>query len=209
VTPARLLIATGSKHKLSELRALLDLPATDFVSLADVGLADDAPEVGVTFDQNACAKALWYAARSGLPTLADDSGLEVDALDGQLGVRTRRFASDDPTDEENNEHLLDLLGGFPAEDRTARYRCVLAFAEPTANGGAEVVETTLGTFEGRIAAEPRGGGGFGYDPIFEPAQEPIGGRTVAQLTPEEKNARSHRGQAARAMRERLISRGWA
>lgn len=203
-----LLVATTSAHKLAELRALLDLPATDLRSLADVGLGEPPPEVGATFEQNACAKALWYAAHSRLPTIADDSGLEVDALDGQPGVKTRRFAGDNPTDEQNNDHLLDLLSGFPAEDRSARYRAVLAFAQPTADAGAVIEESTVGVFEGRIAFEPRGSGGFGYDPIFEPADEPVGGHTVAELSSEEKNAVSHRGQAARAMRERLLVRGW-
>jgi XTP/dITP diphosphohydrolase len=204
----RLLVATSSAHKLSELRALLDLPATDLVSPADVGLGEPPPEVGSTFEQNACAKALWYSARSGLPTLADDSGLEVDALDGRPGVRTRRFAGEDATDAQNNEHLLNTLGGFLAEDRTARYRAVLAFAEPTGDGGSVVRETTAGVFEGRITFEPRGAGGFGYDPVFEPATERAGGRTVAQLSPAEKNAVSHRGKAARAMRELLVARGF-
>jgi XTP/dITP diphosphohydrolase len=204
----RLLIATGSKHKLGELRSLLDLPWTDIVSLADVGLADEADEVGVTFEQNACAKALWYAKWSGLPTLADDSGLEVDALGGRPGVHTRRFAGEDPTDQQNNDLLLQMLDGAPPDERTARYRCVLAYAEPKDSGGAIVNETSVGIFEGRIASAPRGSGGFGYDPIFEPAEEPVGGRTVAQLSADEKNARSHRGQAARRMRELLIARGY-
>ena len=204
----RLLVATSSAHKLSELRALLDLPSTDLVSPTEVGLNEPPPEVGATFEQNACEKALWYAAHSRLPTLADDSGLEVDALGGRPGVHTRRFAGVDPTDAENNEHLLNLLGGFPAEDRTARYRAVLAFAEPTAEGGSAVRDTTSGVFEGRIALEVRGVGGFGYDPIFEPAGQPVGGKTVAQLSAQEKNAISHRGQAARAMRELLVERGW-
>jgi XTP/dITP diphosphohydrolase len=201
-------VATSSAHKLSELHALLDLPNTDLLSPTDVGLTEPPPEVGATFEQNACEKALWYAARASLPTLADDSGLEVDALDGQPGVHTRRFAGEDPTDAENNEHLLSLLAGFPAEDRSARYRAVLAFAEPTNEGGSIVVETSSGVFEGRIALEARGDGGFGYDPIFEPAGEPAGGRTVAQLRPEEKNAISHRGKAARAMRQALVERGY-
>ena len=205
----RLLIATGSSHKLGELRALLDLPDTELVSLGDIGLADDAAEEGDTFEANAKAKALWYVERSGLPTLADDSGLEVDPLGGLPGVRTRRFAGDDPTDEQNNMQLLRLLDGRPPDQRTARYRCVLVYAEPNDDVGAVVMETAVGGFEGRIADAPRGTGGFGYDPIFEPTEEPVGGRTVAQLRVDEKNARSHRGQAARAMRARLIERGYA
>ena len=201
----RLLIATGSRHKLDELRALLELPGTELVGLADVGLADDAPEEGTTFAANAVFKARWYADRSGLPTLADDSGLEVDFLHGAPGVRTRRFAGEAATDEQNNAHLLALLEGVAPSARGARYRCVLALAEP--GPGERDVVTTTGIFEGRIALAPRGSNGFGYDPIFEPASEPIGGRTVGELSSDEKNRRSHRAQAARAMRETLIERG--
>ncbi|HVM30068.1 MAG TPA: RdgB/HAM1 family non-canonical purine NTP pyrophosphatase [Candidatus Limnocylindrales bacterium] len=199
----RLLVATGSQHKLDELRELLELPATELVSLADLGLAGDAPEDGETFEENARFKALWYARLSGLPTLADDSGLEVDHLDGRPGVRTRRFAGEDATDDQNNMHLLRLLAGVPPEQRGARYRCVLAFVGPD-----DVVEVSDGSLEGRIALEPRGAGGFGYDPIFEPADEPIGGRTVGQLTPAQKNAISHRAEAARAMGRLLRDRGY-
>ena len=121
--------------------------------------------------------------------------MEVDALGGAPGVRTRRYAGENATDEENNAKLLRELAGVEAERRTARYRCVLAFVDPSQP------EPVLrdGTLEGRIATVPRGTGGFGYDPIFEPEGEPPGGRTVAQLTPQEKNAISHRGAAARAM----------
>jgi XTP/dITP diphosphohydrolase len=204
----KLLIATGSKHKFGELRTLLALPSTELLSLADAGLSDDAPEVGETFEQNAEAKALYYAQRSRLPTLADDSGLEVDALGGQPGVRTRRFAGENPSDDENSAHLLQVLGDVPADRRTARYRAFLAYAEPTAERQARVLETAVGVFEGRIAFAPRGSGGFGYDPIFEPAEEQSGGRTVGELSADEKNARSHRGMAARAMREKLVARGF-
>jgi XTP/dITP diphosphohydrolase len=196
-------VATGSPHKLDELRELLDLPRIDLLSLADLGLAGDAPEDGDTFEENARFKSLWYARLSGLPTIADDSGLEVDALDGRPGVRTRRFAGDDASDEQNNSHMLSVLDEVPPERRTARYRCVLAYAEPN-----EVLEVTNGTLEGRIALEARGEGGFGYDPIFEPADEPVGGRTVGQLTPAQKNAISHRAEAAREMRRRLLRLGY-
>jgi XTP/dITP diphosphohydrolase len=200
----RLLVATGSRHKFGELRDLLDLANTDLVSLADLGLADSADETGSTFEENARLKALHYAGLSGLPTLADDSGIEVDALGGRPGVRTRRYAGADATDAANNAKLLEELAGFFGPDeRTARYRCVLALAEDDA-----VVEQTVGTFEGRIAFEPRGTGGFGYDPIFEPLTAAPGGRTVGEMSASEKNAVSHRAQAARAMRERLIARGY-
>lgn len=199
----RLLIATGSRHKFEELSALLDLPATDLFALADLGLSDSAVEDGTSFEQNATIKALHYCALSGLTTLADDSGIEVDALDGRPGVWTRRFAGPDATDEQNNVLLLTELEGVPPTDRTARYRCVLVLSE-----GDALLETTTGVFEGRIAAAARGTAGFGYDPIFEPAGEPPGGRTVGQLSAHEKNAISHRAKAARQMRGRLIARGY-
>jgi XTP/dITP diphosphohydrolase len=203
VSRRRLLIATGSRHKFAELVALLDLPAAELLSLADVGLTDSADEPGETFEANATGKALHYARLSGLPTLADDSGLEVDILGGRPGVRTRRYAGPSATDADNNELLLAELADEPPAARTARYQCVLALAE-----GDNVVEVSRGSFEGRIAGAPRGTGGFGYDPIFEPAGEPVGGRTVGQLTAAEKNAISHRAQAARAMRELLVRRGY-
>jgi XTP/dITP diphosphohydrolase len=201
----RLLIATGSRHKLDELRALLDLPGTELLGLADVGLTDSADETGSTFEENATIKARHYAGLAGLPTLADDSGLEVDALGGRPGVQTRRYAGPSASDEQNNAKLLAELASVAPDARTARYQCVLVLVEEYGNVAAQ----TRGTFEGRIALEPRGGGGFGYDPVFEPADEPAGGRTVGQLTPEEKNAISHRAKAARAMRSVLVSRGFS
>ncbi|MEA2623216.1 MAG: XTP/dITP diphosphohydrolase [Chloroflexota bacterium] len=210
----RILVATRSRHKLDELRALLTLPGTDLVSLDDVGIEDEAVEDASTFRGNAILKARFYAARSTLPTLADDSGLEVDALDGAPGVRTRRYAGPDPTDAENNAKLLAALDGLPPERRTARYRCVLAYVDPgdvspdrAQRHRLPAVVTRSGRFEGRIAAAPRGAGGFGYDPIFEPAGEPAGGRTVGQMSSEEKNRVSHRAKAARAMSRYLHARG--
>jgi XTP/dITP diphosphohydrolase len=203
----RLLIATGSAHKLAELRAVLDLPNTEVVSLSDFGLTADSPEDGAMFADNAAFKARWLAERSGLPTLADDSGLEVDALGGRPGVRTRRYAGPDATDADNNALLLHELDGVPAPERTARYRCVLVLAEPKSERAPEFTQAE-GVFEGRIALVPRGDGGFGYDPIFEPEFEPAGGRTVGQMTADEKNAVSHRAQAARAMGALLRERGY-
>jgi XTP/dITP diphosphohydrolase len=200
----RVLVATRSRHKLDELRSLLHLEDTEIVALDDVGLADEPVENAATFRGNAILKARYYAERSGLPTLADDSGLEVDALNGSPGVRTRRYASENATDEENNAKLLAALADLPADRRTARYRCVLAYLDPfdgarQARGKPSHVVTRSGTFRGRIATEPRGANGFGYDPIFEPADEAPGGRTVGQLSAEEKNRISHRAEAARAM----------
>ena len=198
-----LVVATRSPHKLGELRQLLHLSRTRLVSLDDVGVGEEAPEDGDTFEANALFKARYYAELSGLPTLADDSGIEVDALGGMPGVRTRRYAGEQATDEDNNVKLLAALRGLPPGRRGARYRCVLAFVEP-----ARHATVRRGTFEGRIADGPRGTGGFGYDPIFEPAWEPPGGRTVGLYSAQEKNRVSHRAAAARAMRRVLIQRGY-
>lgn len=203
-SPSRkLLVATGSRHKLDELRHLLDLPGTDLLSLADLGLTDSAVEDGATFEANARLKAVHYSRLSGMPTLADDSGIEVDALDGRPGVFTRRYAGPDATDEQNNDRLLEELAGLPAERRGARYRCVLVFIDD--NGHEEV---TTGTLEGSIALGPRGSNGFGYDPLFEPLAQVGAGRTVGEMSTAEKGQISHRAQAARSMRELLIARGY-
>ena len=199
-----LLIATGSAHKLAELSEMLDLPNTDLVSLADVGLSDTAEETGLTFLANAEIKADHYASLSGLPTLADDSGIEVDHLDGRPGIFTRRYAGPDANDAQNNEKLLGEMAGVDPAGRTGRYRCVLVLVDRSRGLRLEAD----GTFEGRVALAPRGGSGFGYDPIFEPATEPIGGRTVGELSPQEKNAISHRAIAARAMRALLVANGY-
>ncbi|HUR16258.1 MAG TPA: RdgB/HAM1 family non-canonical purine NTP pyrophosphatase [Candidatus Limnocylindrales bacterium] len=200
----RLLIATGSAHKLAELSEMLDLPNTDLVSLADVGLSDTAEEIGHTFLENAQIKADHYAQLSGLPTLADDSGIEVDYLDGRPGVFTRRYAGPDATDADNNDKLLAELSGVEPSRRTGRYRCVLVMVDSSIGLRLEAD----GTFEGQVALAPRGTEGFGYDPIFEPSTEPSGGRTVGQLSPQEKNAISHRAIAARSMRAQLIAKGY-
>ncbi len=201
----RLLLATRARHKVAELQELLDLDGVVLVTPDEVGIEGEPVEDADTFEGNAAIKARYYAERSGLPTLADDSGLEVDALDGRPGVFTRRYAGDDPTDLENNAKLLHELDGLPAERRGARYQCVLAFIDPAA-GGEAVFRS--GAFEGRIAMGPRGSGGFGYDPIFEPESEAPGARTVGQMSAQEKHALSHRGKAARAMAEYLKEEGW-
>lgn len=198
----RLLVATHSAHKLAELRALLALERCELVSLDDLGIADDPDETGETFETNARIKARFGARRTGLPTLADDSGLEVDALGGGPGVRTRRYGGPAATDLDNNLKLLAALDGLPPERRGARYVCVLALALPGAGAGerdAVPIRSARGTTRGRIATAPRGGSGFGYDPIFEPAGEPPGGRTFGLWSAAEKHAVSHRGRAARRM----------
>ena len=206
----RLLVATRSAHKLRELRELLSLERTDLVSLDELGIEGDPVEDGVTFETNAAIKARFGLRASRLPTIADDSGLEVDALGGGPGVRTRRYAGEDATDEANNAQLLRALDGLPPEQRGARYVCVLALALPGGEGlrGGIAPLTTRGTCRGRIATAPRGTGGFGYDPIFEPASEPPGGRTLGLWTPDEKHAISHRARAARRMAVRLADLGF-
>jgi XTP/dITP diphosphohydrolase len=170
------------------------------VSLDDLGIADEPVEDGLTFETNARIKARFAARATGLPALADDSGIEVEALGGRPGVHTRRYAGPDATDAQNNAKLLEELTGVPVQGRGARYVCVLALAlvDPAGPGGLRLIERR-GTARGRIAFEPRGSGGFGYDPLFEPARERAGGRTFGQYAPAEKAAISHRGRAARRM----------
>lgn len=206
----RLVIATGSEHKLRELREVLRLRRGELVSLADLGVDGDPVEDGATFETNAAIKARFGVRATGLPTLADDSGLEVDALGGGPGVRTRRYAGEDATDQDNNAKLLLELAGLASALRGARYVCVLALALPGDAGGrgGQPVTFARGTCRGRIAVAPRGTGGFGYDPIFEPASEAAGGRTLGLWTPAEKNAISHRARAARRIAPRLAALGF-
>jgi XTP/dITP diphosphohydrolase len=203
--PPRVLLATRSAHKLRELSELLGPADIELVSLDDVGIPDEVDETGSTFETNARLKARAYARLSGLATLADDSGIEVDALAGGPGVRTRRYAGEHATDAQNNAKLLAALAGLPPGRRGARYVCVLAVVRPWVVGprGGPLVVLSRGTCRGRIADAPKGNRGFGYDPIFEPAAEPVGGRTLGLYSPEEKHAISHRARAARRMAGRL------
>jgi XTP/dITP diphosphohydrolase len=200
----KLLVATRSAHKLSEIRAILGaVPGVEVLGLVEAGIphdpAEDALEPHDTFEANALSKARWFHELSGLPAVADDSGLVVDALGGEPGVRSKRFAPGDEQgearDRANNRHLLSRLAGLPAEARTARYVCAVALV-----GTSEGPVVLRGEAEGRILDEPRGRGGFGYDPLFF---DPGLGRTFAEVAPEDKNARSHRGRAFRALADRL------
>jgi XTP/dITP diphosphohydrolase len=209
----RLVIATRSTHKLRELADLLHLDRAVLLTLDDLGVPGEPMEDGQTFEANARIKARFAAAATGLPSLADDSGIEVDALAGGPGVHTRRYSgpdATDATDATNNAKLLAALEGLPPERRGARYVCVLALALPGAPGPRGGLPFILrrGTCRGRIAAAPRGTGGFGYDPIFEPAAEPWGGRTLGQYSAKEKHAISHRARAARRMLPVLRERGF-
>jgi XTP/dITP diphosphohydrolase len=197
----RLVIATTNPHKVEEFRGLLAGLPFELVSLTDVGVAADVEETGATFAENAIIKAVAYAELTGLPALADDSGLEIDAMDGAPGVYSARWAGPDVTYAARNRMLVERLAGLPDEQRGARYRCAIAVAEPP-HGLLGVV---AGTLEGRIAEAPAGYGGFGYDPIF---LVPDKGRTVGQMSAEEKSRISHRARAALAARpllERLAS----
>ena len=196
-----ILVATTNPGKVRELRAMLDADV-EWTSLADFPGIGEVKEDGATFAENARKKATEYAKATGLWTLADDSGLVVDALGGAPGVNSARFSgerakgSDRKTiDRRNMEKLLSLLMGVPMEKRTARFVCCLCLAGPE-----KVLLETQGTVEGLIAAEPAGTGGFGYDPVFF---VPALGRTVAQLSDEEKNAISHRGHAMRKLKPLL------
>jgi XTP/dITP diphosphohydrolase len=197
-----LVFATRNPGKLVELRALL--PGIEVLTIADAEarLAIAIPDVvedADTFAGNAIKKAREVAAATGLPALADDSGLEVDALGGAPGVYSARYAGDHGGDAANNAKLLAALAGVPAEQRTARFRSVLALADPAGPLGAEVI-TAEGTAEGIVLAAPRGTGGFGYDPLFF---FPPLGQTFAELGVGPKNDLSHRARAMRALAPRL------
>ena len=196
----RLLVATRSRGKQVEFRVLLAPLRCEIVFPDDIGITrsaeEDALEQHETFEENARAKAAWFAARSGLPTVADDSGLEVEALGGEPGVRSKRFAGREGPDHlvtaANNDVLLARLSGVPPSARRARYRCVLVRHDPATH--AEIV--TVGTTEGRIAEALQGSGGFGYDPLFVSNEL---GVTFGAASRAAKDAVSHRGRAAAAM----------
>lgn len=184
-----LLVATGSAHKLAELQRLFAELPLRLVTLPDLSITAEAPESGATFEENALQKAHFYAAASGAWTLADDSGLEVDALNGAPGVHTRRYAGPNATDQQNYEKLLRELHGIPRERRSARFVCCMALVDPVQ--GAKPPRTFRGERRGHITDAPRGTAGFGYDPIFE-----VEGRTMAERDAAEKDRLSHRGAAA-------------
>jgi XTP/dITP diphosphohydrolase len=209
----KLLVATRSTGKMREIRRILGAtPGLTVLDLDEAGFPPDSAEEDLepygTFEENARSKARWFFERSGMPTVADDSGIEVDALRGAPGVRSKRFAPDatdeagglegQALDDANNRYLVARLGGVPPEERTARYVCVAVLLQE----GAEPI-VVRGEAPGVIVDEPRGSGGFGYDPhVLDPEL----GRTFAELSGDEKDARSHRGAAFRALSERLRER---
>ena len=196
MTSRRVVVATKNRGKLEESRAALEVPGWEFVPGDELGAAPDVEETGETFLANALLKAEAYAEYFTLPALADDSGLEVDALAGAPGVRSARYAGEDASDADNNVRLLAELSPLGEGPWPARFRCVMTLV-----GVADTPVIAQGTCEGRILEAPRGAGGFGYDPLFEPAATP--GRTMAELSTDEKNAISHRGAALAALRAML------
>ena len=191
----KLLIATSNRGKAIEYRQIFsDLPI-ELLTLADKGISEIVEEQYYTYAENALHKALSYAEISHVITLADDSGLEVDALNGQPGITSARYAGKEASDKQRVTYLLGKLGGIPWERRTARFKCVIAICLPTGKSGI-----FMGECEGFIGLEPKGVNGFGYDPIF---YFPDMQQTMAELSSELKNRISHRALAAQKAREML------
>jgi XTP/dITP diphosphohydrolase len=192
----QILIGTTSPDKLREILQILGGVPVKLLKPRDQGRLPVVEEDGLTFHENACKKALTLACHFHIPVIAEDSGLEVDCLGGRPGVYSRRYSGPEGTDEENNLKLLAELESTPTEQRTARYRCVVALASPS-----ELLMVADGTCEGRITEFPAGMGGFGYDPLFF---YPPFGKTFAEVEPRLKNQVSHRARALRQFRESLV-----
>jgi len=188
-------LATRNRRKIDELERILVGPRVAVRTLEDFPGCPEVREEGTTFEANAATKALAVARYTGQPALADDSGLEVEALGGAPGVRSARYAGEEADDQANVAKLLEALREVPDGARRARFVCVVALALPDGR-----VETFRGTVEGSVGREPRGSAGFGYDPVFYPLGER---RTFAEMRDDEKDAVSHRGRALRAARRRL------
>lgn len=191
----KVVFATGNENKLREIRQITQGMDIDIVSMKDAGYYTDVEETGSSFEENAYLKASAIAAKCHLPTLADDSGLEIDWLGKEPGIYSSRYMGEDTPYPVKNAELLRRLEGVPDEQRTARFVCAVCYVRP--DGSSETVRATM---EGRIAHEIAGTNGFGYDPIFFLPEK---GCTSAQLSPEDKNLISHRGKALRMMRDIL------
>lgn len=191
----RIVFATGNVGKMREIRMIMEDMGMEILSMKEIGINPDIVEDGTTFTENAIIKAKAVAALTDAIVLADDSGLEIDALNKEPGIYSARYMGEDTSYRIKNANLIERLEGVPDEKRTARFVCAIAAVLP--NG--ELL-TTLGTVEGRIGYEEKGTNGFGYDPIFF---LPEFGCTSAELTDEQKNEISHRGKALRAMKELL------
>ncbi len=191
----KLIFATGNENKMREIREILAGRGYEILSMKEAGIDIDVEENGKTFSENALIKARAISKASGELVLADDSGLEIDALGGEPGIYSARYMGHDTSYTVKNNNLIERLEGVPDEERTARFVCAMAAVFP--DGREEVV---VGTMEGRIGYEIAGENGFGYDPIFF---LPEYGKTSAEISPEEKNAISHRGKALRAIADLL------
>jgi len=193
--PPAIAIASGNPGKIREILAICaDWPVSWRTAHDEPAGWPEVEETGESYLENAKLKAVAVAAALGVPAIADDSGIEVDALGGEPGMRSARYAGPNATDEENLRKLIDAIREVPAAQRTARYRCVAVLADP----GDGAVTSAEATCQGTLITETRGAGGFGYDPIFVPAGDT---RTMAELSPQEKDRVSHRGKAFRALRD--------
>ena len=191
----KIIFATGNEGKMKEVRMILEDLGLPVLSLKDAGITADVEENGTTFEENAQIKAKAIMEMTDALVLADDSGLEVDALDKEPGIYSARYMGHDTSYHIKNQNIIDRLKGKVGEERSARFVCAIAAAFPDGR-----VLITRGTMEGQIGYEEKGENGFGYDPIF---YVPDLDCSTAELSPEDKNARSHRGNALRAMREEL------
>ena len=196
--PGKMVLASGNPGKLREIARMLDDLGVEIVAQSALGV-EEAEETGETFAENALIKARHAAATTGLPAIADDSGLAVDALDGRPGVRSARYSGPDADAARNIDKLLAELAGVPPAARNAAFVCVACFVSPD---GTEPVYRE-GRWAGQILEERRGAGGFGYDPVF---LDPDSGKSAAELTPGEKDRVSHRGKALRALKQALATR---
>lgn len=192
----KIILATGNENKLREIRQIMDGCDVQIVSMKEAGVFEEIEETGTSFEENAVIKAKTIAAKTGLLTLADDSGLEIDFLDKAPGIYSSRFMGEDTPYSEKNKAILEKLSGVPDEKRTARFVCAVAAVKPDGT-----YETVRATMEGIIAHKIAGENGFGYDPIFFLPEYNL---TSAEISPEEKNAISHRGKAFRMMRDKLF-----
>lgn len=192
----KIIFATGNENKMKEIRQIMGDMPVEILSMKQAGIKADIVEDGTTFEENALIKAKAIAEITKEIVLADDSGLEIDALNKEPGIYSARYMGEDTSYHIKNRNLIERLEGVEEEKRTARFVCAIAAAFPD----GEVI-TTVGTVEGRIAHEEKGENGFGYDPIF---YVPEFGCTTAELSDEEKNKISHRGNALRAMKEKLL-----
>ncbi len=192
----KVIFATGNENKLHEIREITADMDIEIVSMKDAGYYTDVEETGTTFEENAYLKASAIAKKCNLPTLADDSGLEIDYLGKEPGIYSSRYMGEDTPYSVKNAELLRRMEGVPEEERTARFVCAICYVRP--DGSSETVRATM---EGHVAHKIAGTNGFGYDPIF---YLPEKGCTSAELSPEDKNAISHRGKALRMMRDILM-----